>query len=181
MLKTKIEVVPGEANSGTIRASFALEDPNGRIIGDEIQTLTFGGDGHSRTIDCEFTITADHGPVVMGDTKEGTFGIRLNKDLSAPAGHMINSHGAEGERAIWGKPADWVDYYRDCFRAPSGYCGFRSSHQLSVSDNMARKSVRPARGESVRASGIHQRSFQRRKLDHCRGSTPQIPLSCSDL
>lgn len=124
MLKTKIEVVPGEANSGTIRASFALEDPNGRIIGDEIQTLTFGGDGHSRTIDCEFTITADHGPVVMGDTKEGTFGIRLNKDLSAPAGHMINSHGAEGERAIWGKPADWVDYYGTVSGRPVGIVVF---------------------------------------------------------
>ena len=24
---------------------------------------------------------------------------------------MINSHGSEGEPAIWGKTADWVDYY----------------------------------------------------------------------
>ncbi len=23
---------------------------------------------------------------------------------------MLNSQGAEGEKAIWGKPADWVDY-----------------------------------------------------------------------
>ena len=40
----------------------------------------------------------------------GWFGIRLAPELSGPRGHMRNSNGAEGEKAIWGKPADWVDY-----------------------------------------------------------------------
>ena len=46
----------------------------------------------------------------MGDTKEGTFGIRLGKELSAPLGQMLNSREGRGEREIWGKPADWVNY-----------------------------------------------------------------------
>src|SRR5262249_8748061 len=29
----------------------------------------------------------------------------------SPPGHMVNSLGAEGEKAIWGKRAEWVDYY----------------------------------------------------------------------
>ncbi len=71
----------------------------------------FRGDERSRTIDCEFTIRANHGSgVTMGDTKEGTFGIRLRKELNSPPGHMVNSHGAQGEKEIWGKRADWVDY-----------------------------------------------------------------------
>jgi hypothetical protein len=46
----------------------------------------------------------------MGDTKEGTFAIRVVRVLEAPAVYMLNSEGAIGEKAIWGKRARWVDY-----------------------------------------------------------------------
>jgi len=111
MADSKIEEIRGGPDSGTIRASFALQDPNGRVIGEEVQNFTFRGDDRTRTIDCEFTLKASDGPITMGDTKEGTFGIRLGQHLSAPLGHMINSHGGQGEKQIWGKPADWVNYY----------------------------------------------------------------------
>jgi len=55
-------------------------------------------------------ISAGADPIVFGDTKEGTFAVRLNADLSTPHDHMLNSRGATGEPAIWGKPADWVNY-----------------------------------------------------------------------
>jgi hypothetical protein len=61
-------------------------------------------------IDCEFVLYATNGPLDMGDTKEGTFAIRLSPELSAPLGHMLNANGAIGEKAIWGKAADWVSY-----------------------------------------------------------------------
>lgn len=95
---------------GTIRARFHLLAPSGRVIGDETQTFRFSGDGPLRIIDCEFVVEANHGPVTFGDTKEGTFALRLGAELSAPNDHMINSNGAQGEPAIWGKPADWVEY-----------------------------------------------------------------------
>jgi hypothetical protein len=107
----KIEVLPGDSDSGTIRASFALEDPDARIIGRETQNITVRGDDRTRSIDLAFTLKASDGPLVLGDTKEGTFAIRLGPGLSAPRGHMINSRGGQGEKEIWGKPADWVDYY----------------------------------------------------------------------
>jgi hypothetical protein len=102
-----------ESRSGdpaVIRAEFTLEDPNGRVIGEETQAFAFRGDEHTRIIDCEFTVHATHGPLTFGDSKEGTFGIRLIKDLDSPPAHMVNSAGAEGEKAIWGKRADWVNY-----------------------------------------------------------------------
>jgi len=98
------------SDAGVIHANFALEDQNNRIIGREDQTYTFRGDDRTRTIDCEFELKADHGPIAIGDTKEGTFGIRLGPDLSAPLGQMINSQGGRGEKEIWGKRADWVNY-----------------------------------------------------------------------
>jgi methane monooxygenase PmoA-like len=106
----ELEEVRGGTDSGVLRAGFELTGPRGRVIADEIQSFVFGGDANTRWIDCEFTLVANHGSdVTLGDTKEGTFGIRLAKELNSPPGRMVNSAGAEGEKAIWGKRADWVD------------------------------------------------------------------------
>jgi hypothetical protein len=107
----KLDEIRGGADSGALRAEFELAGPGGRVIADEIQSFIFGGDSSARWIDCEITLVANHGSdLTMGDTKEGTFGIRLAPELNSPPGHMVNSAGAEGEKAIWGKRADWVDY-----------------------------------------------------------------------
>ncbi len=107
----KLDEILGGADSGTLRVTFDLVKSDGKTIAEETQAYTFSGDEHSRTIDCEFTIHANHGPVEIGDTKEGTFAIRVVKALDSPPGHMVNSTGATGEKRIWGKRADWVDYY----------------------------------------------------------------------
>jgi len=107
----KLEEMRSGGESGTLKADFELADPRGRVIADEIQFFVFGGGAEIRWIDCEITLVANHGSdVVMGDTKEGTFAIRLANELNSPPGHMVNSAGTEGEKEIWGKPADWVDY-----------------------------------------------------------------------
>jgi len=106
----KLDEMSGGAEFGTVRAQFDLVTPDGQVIAEEIQAYTFRGDAQSRIIDCEFTIRASRGPVKMGDTKEGTFAIRLVKALEPPSGHMMNSTGGNDEKTIWGKQADWVDY-----------------------------------------------------------------------
>jgi len=103
------EIRSGESN--VLRADFELADPRGRVIADEIQSFVFGGGEDTRWIDCEITLAANHGSdLTIGDTKEGALAIRLAKELNSPPGHMFNSAGAEGEKEIWGKPADWVDF-----------------------------------------------------------------------
>jgi hypothetical protein len=98
-------------DSGMVRALFDLAGPDGKPIGSETQTYTFRGDETTRIIDCAFRITADQGiPLKMGDTKEGTFAIRVVKALEEPNVKMLNSEGKVGEKNIWGKQADWVDY-----------------------------------------------------------------------
>lgn len=110
MTLIKLETIAAGPKQGTVRARFSLLDPSGRSVGEETQTFQFRGDDRTRTIDCEFVVSANHGPVTFGDTKEGTFAVRLGPDLSAPHDQMLNSNGGRGERAIWGRPADWVDY-----------------------------------------------------------------------
>jgi hypothetical protein len=117
----KLEELRAAGDSGVLRANFNLQSPRGRAIAEEEQAFVFRGDEQTRVIDCEFTLRANHGSAVtMGDTKEGTFAIRLAKELNSPPGHMVNSTGAEGEKDVWGKRADWVDYYGDMNGEPVG-------------------------------------------------------------
>jgi hypothetical protein len=109
MVLHKIDRMQAGNGSGTIRATFDLMGDQ-KPFAQEIQQFTFSGDTHSRIIDCEFVIRANHVPLKIGDTKEGTFAIRVAPELNAPTGHMVNSEGGEGEPQIWGKRANWVDY-----------------------------------------------------------------------
>ena len=97
--------------SGVLQAQFDLVTSEGKTIASETQAYSFSGAEDLRIIDCEFTIRATHGPVRIGDTKEGTFAIRLVKGLESPPGQMVNSTGSTGEKGVWGQRADWVDYH----------------------------------------------------------------------
>ena len=126
MLLKSVEEVAGSGNQASVRARFRMLDPKERDIGEETQEYTFLGDERTRTIDCEFVVHATAGPLVLGDTKEGTFGIRLTSELSAPHDHMLNSLGSRGEGAIWGKPAEWVNYSGVVAGNPVGIAVFDS-------------------------------------------------------
>jgi hypothetical protein len=126
----KIDEMRGGPDFGMVRAQFDLAAPEGRVIASEIQSYIFKGDERTRIIDCEFVLRADHGPVKMADTKEGTFAIRVVKALDSPPGHMVNSSGAMGEKAIWGKRADWVDDYGTVAGEDVGIAIFDSPRNL---------------------------------------------------
>jgi hypothetical protein len=87
--------------------------PGGKKVCEDVRELTFGVRGDARWIDFDITLRASEGPVVFGDTKEGTFGIRVAEPLRVDArkgGKIINSVGQTNGKA-WGKSADWVDYH----------------------------------------------------------------------
>jgi hypothetical protein len=64
-----------------------------------------------RLFDYQVVVHASEGPVKFGDTKEGTFGIRLADSMAVirGKGHIVNSAG-DKDRDTWGKRAEWVDY-----------------------------------------------------------------------
>jgi hypothetical protein len=109
MVFRKIDAMKSGSSSGVIRATFDLEGADQKVFAQETQEYTFSGDKDSRVIDCEFVIKAGSEAVKFGDTKEGTFAVRLAPELDAPAGTMVNSEGGEGEPQVWGKRANWVN------------------------------------------------------------------------
>ena len=87
--------------------------PDGKRVCADERTLTFGGDQNQRWIDFAITIKATDGPVAFGDTKEGTFGLRVPDTMKVDAkkgGKIVDSAGQVGEGLIWGKPSPWIDY-----------------------------------------------------------------------
>ena len=107
---TKLEEMKSGPDSGTVQALFDLVGPDGKVIAQETQAYVFRGEASTRIIDCEFTTKALGTPVKMGDTKEGTFAVRVVKALEKPNVRMLSSEGGAGETQIWGKRAKWVDY-----------------------------------------------------------------------
>jgi hypothetical protein len=80
---------------------------------EDLRTIVFGkGLDDSRWIDFTITIQATDGDVTFGDTKEGSFALRVADSMRVDAkhgGHIVNSEGKENV-AAWGLPAKWVDY-----------------------------------------------------------------------
>jgi Methane oxygenase PmoA len=109
MVFRKIDEMRSGSSAGVIRATFDLEGADHKVFAQETQEYKFSGDKDSRIIDCEFVIKAGSEPVKFGDTKEGTFAVRLAPELDAPGGTMVNSEGGEGESQVWGKRANWVN------------------------------------------------------------------------
>jgi hypothetical protein len=109
MIFRKIDEMKDGPSSGVIRATFDLEGSDKKIFAQETQEYIFSGDKDSRVIDCKYVIRAGSAPIIFGDTKEGTFAIRLTTQLDAPAGVMVNSEGGKGESEVWGKRANWVN------------------------------------------------------------------------
>ena len=86
--------------------------PDGKRQCEDQRTLTFGTDGDARWVDFDITIKASDGVVKFGDTKEGTFGVRVAgtmKATSDPPGRIVNSEG-QTDGDAWAKKAAWVDY-----------------------------------------------------------------------
>jgi hypothetical protein len=115
----KIDKVAGGAKSGTIEATFRWHGPDGKTVLTENRRMTFYSAPSTRTIDLDITLKAVQ-RARFGDTKEGTFAIRLAAGLEEPqakslpepkrTGLMTASDGKKGEKQVWGKRAPWVDY-----------------------------------------------------------------------
>lgn len=112
MALKKVTQLKGGAKSGTVQAIFDGLDPQGKPIMTETRTLTFYSDPKLRTIDYDIHIAAID-KLKFGDTKEGTFGIRLASSMTEDAklgGRMVNAEGKQGEKEVWGKRSPWLDY-----------------------------------------------------------------------
>lgn len=97
---------------GTLAATFEWKTAEGKTVLIETKKLVISGEPNTRMIDVEETLAANGEPVKLGDTKEGTFAIRVAAPLAPKNGAtFVNSEGGKTEKEIWGKRAAWLDYY----------------------------------------------------------------------
>lgn len=88
---------------------------NDQLFCRDVRTLRFSTAGGIRVIDFDITLTAETDKVIFGDTKEGTFGIRMPEVMTVDrtkgggSGRIVNAEGAV-DGAAWGKRSPWVDY-----------------------------------------------------------------------
>jgi len=119
VLRQVDDMKPGK-RSGSITATFEWRSPQDALMIEEHRTMTFSGDRDLRTVDVDVTFTAKT-EVKFDDTKEGFFAIRLaDSMIEKNGGIMTNSEGAQTEKNVWGKRADWVDYDGSVDNAKAG-------------------------------------------------------------
>ena len=119
VIRRILDLKDGKKN-GSLTAAFDWLGPKGDALLSELRTMVYYPDPALRMFDCDITLTAVQ-QVKFGDTKEGTFGIRLASELEEPhkdappspprTGRMVNSEGQQTESNVWGKRANWVDYF----------------------------------------------------------------------
>lgn len=128
----RIEVVSiDRVDDGQIEVSCRWLDPEGLVVCTDRRTVAFSAEDDDRIIDHAITITASHGPLVFGDTKEGTMAVRVRPELNtkqAPGGppatgHYLNANG-DRDADAWGKPAAWVDLSGTLDGQSVGICCF---------------------------------------------------------
>lgn len=107
----KIKSVKSGKKTGTVEADFNWVDPSGKTLIKEHRVMVFHSGGDNRIIDMVLTLKAAE-PVKFGDTKEGTFAIRLADALAEKGGTgtMTSANGGHKMKEVWGKPSPWVDY-----------------------------------------------------------------------
>jgi hypothetical protein len=107
--------------------------PDGKKMIEDERRLAFFQLGDNRVIDYDILLKATEGAVTFGDTKEGSFGIRVAESMRVTKakkkpgeGRIVNSEG-QRDLAAWGKRAAWVDY-----SGPVKYDGGQESATLGI-------------------------------------------------
>lgn len=129
----KVTAVESGSSKGLIEASFAWKGPKGDRLLTERRSMAFGRSGEDNFIDFDIVLTAETDSVHFGDTKEGTFAVRMATELEEQhfrakgiprTGRIVNAEGQSTEAKTWGKRSAWVDYSGSIGGKPMGVAVF---------------------------------------------------------
>ncbi len=105
-----------QVESGPVLARWIARNewrtPDGKpLLGERTEVVCYCTPD-SRWIDYAVTLVAPEAEVRFGDTKEGTFGVRVasSMEVSRNAGGQIVNAAGQRDREAWGKRAPWCDY-----------------------------------------------------------------------
>jgi hypothetical protein len=86
--------------------------PSNEVLLHESRTMIVSGGPSLRMIEIAIDLTAQDKAVLFGDTKEGSFAVRVPDTMAVDrkqGGVIVNEHG-DRDGDAWGKRARWVDY-----------------------------------------------------------------------
>lgn len=94
-----------------VRARYRWLVNESTLVATEAREWRFGEEDGARIVDFTTTLTPSGAPLVLGDTKEGSFALRVHPALRVEGEHatgtLTNSEGAAG-RDVWSRRARWI-------------------------------------------------------------------------
>jgi hypothetical protein len=86
-------------------------DASGRKLLDEERTIELFSLPDASLLVFEIDLCAGERSITFGDTKEGSFGVRVHDDIRQSKGGRIENADAQiGETNCWGRASAWCDY-----------------------------------------------------------------------
>jgi hypothetical protein len=110
---TKVGTPEQKGAHGRVVTTNEWRSADGDKVLDETRTLHLVNLGDARLFVVESDLAANNVPVTFGDTKEGSFGVRVRKSVTegkGGQGTLTNAEGKEHERNVWGRVSNWCDY-----------------------------------------------------------------------
>jgi hypothetical protein len=111
-----VAVSVGEPKITNGKLTFVVKNEwrasNGTKIMDETRTYHVIPLKGAWLLVMESNILASVSKIVFGDTKEGSFGIRISNQMTEKSGKgkLTNAQGMVGEKKVWGIVSEWCDY-----------------------------------------------------------------------
>ena len=101
-----------QIDGDTLRFTADWVGPDGTVATEQ-RVMRFAGDEGSRRVEFDITLTPAAEQMVMGDTKEGSFALRVAPSLRLRGPHargkIRNADGLK-DNACWGRRSPWVEY-----------------------------------------------------------------------
>ena len=112
IVTTSVGSARQDRNHGQVTTRNEWQTADGTKVLDETRTIHFYNFGVSQLFVFDSDLYASVAPLTFGDTKEGSFGIRINDRIRAQGGkgRIENADGKVGEKDCWGQVSKWCDY-----------------------------------------------------------------------
>src|ERR1700722_13462479 len=123
---TNVAMPEQTGTRGRVVTTNEWRTADGDKVLDETRTLHFINFGDARLFVVECDLHASVVRLTFGDTKEGSFGVRVRKSVTEQKGKgkLTNAEGKVHEKDVWGRVSEWCDYSGPVGEATAGIALF---------------------------------------------------------
>jgi hypothetical protein len=109
---TKVDKPVMKGNHARIVTHNEWQTAGGTKILDETRAISLFPIGGARLFVFDIDLHARVCPITFGDTKEGSFGVRVSDAITETRGKgkLVNADGKVGMKECWGRRSGWCDY-----------------------------------------------------------------------